>query len=227
MRLLIVEDNDALRKILARRLTEAGYVVDACADGTDGWDYASSVEYDGMILDIMLPGMNGLELLSRLREAHKECGVLMLTAKDGISDRVKGLDMGADDYLVKPFAFEELLARVRALLRKRPESRSTILSLDDLRMDVVSHTVTRGGREIMLTTKEYALLEYLLRNRGQVLTRDQIHDHVWHFESGLDSNVVDVYVRYLRQKIDKDAPVKLLHTMRGVGYVLKIEENVP
>lgn len=224
MRLLVVEDDDALRAVLKKRLTAEGYAVDACATGTDALDYAAALLYDGLILDIMLPGVNGLEVLHRLRDRRYECPVLMLTAKDGVADRVRGLDMGADDYLVKPFAFDELFARVRALLRKRTETRSTVLAVGDLRMDTTAHTVRRGARDVTLTAKEYALLEYFLRNAGQVLTRDQIADHVWNYENSFETNLVDVYVRYLRGKIDRDEPVKLLHTVRGTGYVLRVEE---
>ena len=224
MRLLVVEDDEALRAILVKRLTAEGYAVDECATGTDARDSTAALPYDGIVLDIMLPGVNGLEVLHRLREKKYLCPVLMLTAKDGIADRVKGLDMGADDYLVKPFAFDELFARVRALLRKRTETRSPLLSLADLTMDTTAHTVKRGGREISLTAKEYALLEYFLRNPGQVLTRDQIADHVWNYENSFETNLVDVYVRYLRMKIDRDEGVKLIHTVRGMGYALRTEE---
>ena len=224
MRLLIVEDDDALRAVLAKRLSAEGYAVDACATGTDGLDYALSMDYDGMVLDIMLPGIDGLEILRRLRAAKSGCPVLMLTARDAVADRVKGLNTGADDYLVKPFAFDELLARVRALLRKHAPDRSPLMTVADLEMDTTLRTVTRAGRRIELTAKEYAMLEYLLRNAGQVLTREQIIDHVWNYESGFASNLVDVYIGYLRVKIDRGASVRLLHTVRGAGYVLRAEE---
>lgn len=223
MRLLIVEDDDALRNILVKRLSAESYAVDVCANGIDGLDFALSAPYDGIILDVMLPGMNGFEMLNRLRAAHCECAVLLLTARDAIADRVQGLDAGADDYLVKPFAFDELLARVRALLRKRTPDRSPVLAVEDLRMDTVAHTVMRGERAIQLTAKEYALLEYFMRNAGQVLTRAQITDHVWNYECGFETNLVDVYVRYLRGKIDSDEATKLLQTVRGMGYVLRAE----
>ncbi len=223
MRLLIVEDDGALRAVLEKRLSAEGYAVDACATGTDGLDYAMSMDYDGIVLDIMLPGIDGLEILRRLRAAKSGCPVLMLTARDAVADRVKGLNTGADDYLIKPFAFDELLARVRALLRKHTPDRSPLLTAADLEMDTTLRTVTRAGRRIELTAKEYAMLEYLLRNAGQVLTRDQIIDHVWNYESGFASNLVDVYIGYLRGKIDRDASVRLLHTVRGAGYVLRAE----
>ncbi|MCE5342063.1 MAG: response regulator transcription factor [Eubacteriales bacterium] len=224
MRLLIVEDDDALRTVLTKQLSAEGYATDACASGTDGLEYAMAMMYDGIILDIMLPGIDGLEILRHLREAHNESAVLLLTAMDAVADRIKGLNMGADDYLAKPFALDELLARVRALLRKRSAERSPWLTVADLQMDTSAHTVTRAGRRIDLTAKEYAMLEYFLRNAGQVLTRDQITDHVWNFECSFASNLVDVYVRYLRGKIDKNEKVKLLQTVRGAGYVLRAEE---
>ena len=224
MRLLIVEDDDALRTILVKRLAAEGYAVDACATGTDGLEYALATPYDGIIMDIMLPGLTGLEVLRRLHSAKRECSVLLLTAKDTVADRVQGLDAGADDYLVKPFAFEELLARIRVLLRKQVVNHSPLLAAYDLEMDVAAHTVTRGGRPISLTAKEFSLLEYFVRNAGQVLTRDQIVDHVWNYECSFETNLVDVYVRYLRGKIDSDQPVKLLQTVRGVGYVLREEK---
>lgn len=227
MRLLVVEDDMALRTILEKRLAAEGYVVDTCDNGTDAMIYLDTVIYDGIVLDIMLPGINGLEILHRLRAMRGEqaaCGVLILTAKASVADRVKGLDLGADDYLVKPFSFDELLARIRALLRKRVPDRSPMLTLSDLQMDTSAHTVTRAGNLISLTAKEYALLEYFLRNAGQVLTRDQIADHVWNYECSFESNLVDVYVRYLRKKIDQDNDEKLLHTIRGVGYAMRMEE---
>lgn len=223
MRLLIVEDDDALRTVLGKRLMAEGYAVDVCATGPEGLDYAMSLQYDGLILDLMLPGLDGLEILRRLRAAKNGCPVLLLTARDAVADRVKGLNTGADDYLVKPFAFDELLARVRAMLRKHTPDRSPLLTAADLQLDTTTRTVTRAGRRIELTAKEYAMLEYFLRNAGQVLTRDQIIDHVWNYESSFASNLVDVYVGYLRGKIDRDAPVKLLHTVRGAGYVLRAE----
>ncbi len=219
-----MEDDHALRAVLAKRLSAEGYAVDTCETGTDGLDYATSTAYDGIILDIMLPGIDGLTILRRLRSAENGCPVLLLTARDTVADRVKGLNMGADDYLVKPFAYDELLARVRALLRKQMPNRSPLMTIADLQMDTSAHTVTRAGRRIDLTAKEYAMLEYLLRNAGQVLTRIQIIDHIWNFESDFASNLVDVYIGYLRSKIDKGAQIRLIHTVRGAGYVLRAEE---
>ncbi|HNW87178.1 MAG TPA: response regulator transcription factor [Candidatus Limiplasma sp.] len=225
MRLLVVEDDPALRAILVKRLGAEGYAVDACGNGDEGLDYALAVPYDGIVLDIMLPGISGTEILRQLRSQHNQTGVLLLTARDSIADRVYGLDLGADDYLIKPFSFDELLARIRTLLRVRSFDRSPVLKVERLTMDLAAHTVTRDGQSLPLTSKEYALLEYFMRNAGQVLTRDQILDHVWNSECSFETNLVDVYVRYLRGKIDADAPTKLLHTVRGVGYVLREESD--
>lgn len=200
MRLLLVEDDEALRTVTAQRLRREGYVVDECGDGIEGMDYALGADYDGLVLDIMLPGMDGLSLLRVLRARGYSGGVLLLTARDAVEDRVNGLDSGADDYLVKPFAFGELSARLRALLR-------------------------RGSRLISLTAKEYALLEMLLRNAGQVLTPSQLYDHVWGGPS-FDTNLVPVYIGYLRGKIDKGESVPYIHTVRGFGYVLREEAPV-
>ena len=225
MRLLLVEDDAALRKILAKRLAQEGYAVDACGDGNEGLDYALSAPYDGIILDIMLPGIDGLTLLAHLRARNIACGVLLLTARDSIDDRVRGLDCGADDYLTKPFAYEELSARLRAMLRRGAPSRSPVLRVGELEMDTTKHTVHRGGRAVSLTAREYALLEYLMRNAGQVLTAEQIYDHVWDYQIGLDSNLVPVYIGYLRAKIDRGEAVKYIQTVRGVGYALREEKN--
>ena len=225
MRLLVVEDDAALRKALSERLTREGYAVDACSNGTDGLFYARGAEYDALILDVMLPGMDGFSLLSTLRGEGYAGAVLILTARDAVSDRVNGLDLGADDYLTKPFAFDELLARIRAMLRRHTPSRSAVLTCADLSMDTAAHTVTRGNQPIRLTAKEYALLEYMLRNCSQVLTRDQICDHVWNYDSSFETNLVDVYIGYLRAKIDRNAPLRLIRTIRGFGYMLSDKEE--
>ncbi len=223
MRILIVEDDQSLHRIIKRRLSEEGYAVDGCFDGEDALYYMESQAYDCVILDWMLPKKDGVILLREFRDKGYLTPVLMLTAKDSITDRVEGLDAGADDYLTKPFAYDELSARVRALLRRNTESKSNKLQLADLTMDLLMHRVVRDQQEITLTSREYALLEYFLRNQGQVLTRSQIADHVWNYDFDYDSNVVDVYVRYLRNKIDKGFAHPLLHTVRGYGYVLKDE----
>ena len=221
MRLLLVEDDDALREILAKRLKQEGYAVDACANGNEGLDYALQTPYDGMLLDIMLPGIDGLTLLSHLRARGVNCAVLLLTARDAVDDRVRGLDCGADDYLTKPFAYEELSARLRAMLRRHAPSRSPVLRVGALEMDTVAHTVHRGGRAISLTAKEYALLEYMMRNAGQVLTPSQLYDHVWDYQGAFDSNLVPVYIGYLRAKLDRGEDTPYIHTVRGFGYVLR------
>ena len=225
MRILIVEDDQSLHRIIKRRLSEEGYAVDGCFDGEDALYYMESQAYDCVILDWMLPKKDGVILLREFRNQGYLTPVLMLTAKDSITDRVEGLDAGADDYLTKPFAYDELLARVRALLRRNTENKSNKLQLGDLTMDLPMHRVMRDHQEISLTSREYALLEYFLRNQGQVLTRSQIADHVWNYDFDYDSNVVDVYVRYLRNKIDKGFAYPLLHTVRGYGYVLKDENE--
>lgn len=224
MRLLYVEDEADIRTVTARRLTAAGYSVDTCEDGVEALDYLDMTDYDAVILDIMLPRLDGLSLLRRLRSQGKTVPVLLLTARDSVEDRVAGLDVGADDYLVKPFAFEELAARIRVLLRRGPtELPDSILSLEDLSMDLSSHQVTRAGKVLSLSAKEYAILEYMLRNKGVVLSRERIEQHVWNYDYEGGSNVVDVYIRYLRKKIDADFDTKLLHTVRGSGYVLRRE----
>ncbi|MCL2671901.1 MAG: response regulator transcription factor [Clostridiales bacterium] len=223
MRILYIEDDPFLQAVIAKRLQEEGYAVDSCTDGEDGYAYASGQEYDCVILDIMLPKRSGIDVLRRLRAEGSRVNILLLTAKDSVEDRVLGLNAGADDYLIKPFAFDELLARVRTLMRRGGERRDDRLVCEDLVMHVSEHTVTRAGDHMDLTTKEFALLEYLLRNAGLVLTRAQISDHVWNNEFTYDSNIVDVYIRYLRNKMDKPYPRKLIQTVRGIGYVLRKE----
>ena len=220
MRILIVEDEISIAQFIEQGLAESGYAVDLACDGQEGLEYAISAEYDILILDIMLPKMTGIELLNRLRLDGNKTPVLMLTAKDTLDDRVAGLDAGADDYLIKPFAFPELLARLRALLRRPPLQAGTILYFADLEMDTARYEVRRSGETIQLSPREYSMLEYLLRHPNQVLTRTQIGEHVWNFDFLNESNVVDVYMGYLRKKIDKEHTIKLLHTVRGVGYRL-------
>lgn len=226
MRILLVEDENSLRKVVQRRLEQESYSVDSTGNGLDAIDYINAGEYDCILLDLMLPGANGLEILKHIRNQHLTVPVLLLTAKDSIQDRVTGLDTGADDYLTKPFSLDELSARVRALLRRGKEDKSPDLQVADLRIDVAARRVFRGETEIELTSKEYALLEYMMRNIGQVLTREQFIEHVWNFEYEYDSNIVDVYMRYLRRKIDAPFEQKLIQTVRGHGYILRaVEEN--
>lgn len=221
MRLLFAEDEPELRAVAVRRLREEGFGVDGCADGQKALDYAESTDYDVIILDIMMPKKDGLSVLRKLRQCGNNVPVLLLTAKDAVSDRVAGLDAGADDYLTKPYAFDELLARIRALLRRQSSEKSDCMSVGDLKLCVSSRKVTRGGREIALSAKEFSLLESLMRHKGSVLSRAQLENQVWDYDFDGGSNVIDVYIRYLRRKIDDPFEKKLIHTVRGAGYVLK------
>ncbi len=223
MRILLVEDDFGIAKFIKQGLQENGFAIDVVADGADGLAYAEAAEYDIIILDVMLPSMTGVQILRRLRTQRNTTPVLLLTALDGIDERVAGLDAGADDYLVKPFAFPELMARLRALLRRPPLQVENILQIADLQMDTKLRIVKRGMRKVILSPKEYSVLEYMLRHPKQVLTRTQIGEHVWNFDFFNESNVVDVYVGYLRRKIDKGEDLKLIHTVRGVGYRLSEE----
>ncbi|MEA5509430.1 response regulator transcription factor [Crocosphaera sp. UHCC 0190] len=221
MRILLIEDESGIAQFISQGLKEIGYIVSVAKDGKEGKDYLEMSEYDIIILDIMLPRIDGLQLLQEIRQQQILTPVLLLTARDRIEDRVKGLDYGADDYLVKPFAFSELLARLRALQRRPPLQVNTLLQLADLTMDLPTREVRRGSQLIELSPLEFKLLEYLLRNANQVLSRTQIGEHVWNLDFYSESNVVDVYVGYLRRKIDRDFDTALLHTIRGVGYCLK------
>ena len=223
MRLLIAEDEKDLNKILTERLKEEHYSVDSCYDGQEALDYLASAEYDAVILDIMMPLLDGLSVLKTMRRKDDSTPVLLLTAKDSIEDRVQGLDAGANDYLVKPFAVEELLARIRVLLRKPAETPKTCYRLTDLEVHMDTRKVLRGGQEVKLSGKEFALLRYMIQNAGIVLSRDRLEEHLWNFDYAGGSNVIDVYIRYLRKKIDEGHEPKLIHTVRGAGYVLKDE----
>jgi DNA-binding response OmpR family regulator len=220
MRLLVVEDYRPLQQSLVKGLREAGFAVDTTRDGKEGLWYATSNEYDVIILDLMLPGMGGLEILRKMRNRGKKSHVLILTAKDTIQDRVTGLDLGADDYLVKPFAFEELMARVRALLRRSYREKNPSIKIKDLRIDLTTQRVWRSREEIQLTPREYVLLEYLAMRAGQMVSRSDIWEHVYEFNSSASSNVVDVYIGYLRRKIEREGKPALIHTVRGRGYLL-------
>jgi DNA-binding response OmpR family regulator len=223
MRLLLVEDYRPLRQSLTKGLREAGFAVDTTGDGQEGLWYAMGNDYDVIILDLMLPGMNGLEILKKIRSQGRKSHVLILTAKDTVQDRVTGLDLGADDYLVKPFAFEELLARVHALLRRSYGEKNPCIEIKDLRIDLTTQRVYRGGEEIQLTPREYALLEYLAMRAGQMVSRSDIWEHIYEFDSSASSNVVDVYIGYLRKKIERPDESALIHTVRGRGYKLGAE----
>lgn len=225
MKILVVEDEHKMGDYLKQGLDEAGFIVDLVRDGMDGLHQALTEDYDLVILDVMLPKMDGLQILMFIRKAGKELPVLFLTARDHVDDRVKGLELGADDYLVKPFAFSELLARVRTLLRRGAKSRGPdTLQAADLELDLIRRRVTRNGTRIDLTAKEFALLELLLRRQGEVLPRTLIASQVWDMNFDSDTNVIDVAVRRLRAKVDDDFPTKLIHTVRGMGYVLDPSE---
>ncbi|MGO9145129.1 MAG: heavy metal response regulator transcription factor [Desulfomonilia bacterium] len=221
MRILVIEDEKKVAEFISNGLNEEGYAVDIAHDGDQGYFLATTNEYDAILLDIMLPKMDGITLCTNLRGEENHTPILMLTAKDAIKDKVRGLDAGADDYLTKPFAFEELLARIRSLLRKKYLQQKTRFQVDDLVLDTITHTATRAGSEITLSVKEYALLEYLMRNAGSVVTRTMIAEHVWDINFDTFTNVIDVYISYLRNKIDREHKTKLIHTVRGRGYVLK------
>ncbi len=221
MRILLAEDQRDLNNIITQKLTSDGYSVDSCFDGQDAIEILSYTEYDAIILDIMMPGADGYAVLQALRSSGKTTPVLFLTAKDAITDLVKGLDGGANDYLVKPFSFEELTARIRAMTRTAFGMTNSILTVSDLTLDCASHIVKRAEEEIQLSAKEYALLEYLMHNQGIILSREKIEDHIWNFDYEGGTNVVDVYISYLRKKIDEGHEIKLIHTIRGRGYVLR------
>lgn len=221
MRILLAEDERDLNNIITQKLTADGYSVDSCFNGKEAMDILAYTDYDAVILDIMMPEADGLEVLRSLRAAGSAVPVLFLTARDAVADRVKGLDSGANDYLVKPFSFEELLARLRAMTRSSFGLTSSVLCLADLTMDVAAHRVQRGEREIPLSAKEFQLLEYMMHNQGVVLSREKIEDHIWNYDYEGGTNVVDVYISYLRKKIDEGHANKLIHTVRGHGYVLR------
>jgi heavy metal response regulator len=223
MKILVVEDEKKVAKFLQQGLEEEHYAVDVAADGQQGEHLASTGNYDLIILDVFLPKKDGIQVLKGLRAKRITIPVLMLTAKSALEDKVEGLDSGADDYLTKPFAFAELLARVRSLLRRGAAEKSTVLKVADLQLDTVTHKAKRGEQIIELTGKEYSLLEYLMRNANRALTRTLISEHIWNYNFDTGTNVVDVYMNHLRSKIDDGFEKKLLHTVRGVGYVLKDE----
>ena len=221
MRVLLAEDEQDLNNIIVKKLKSEGYTVDACFDGEEALDFIEMAEYDVIILDIMMPKMDGLELVREMRRRENPTPVIFLTARDAIEDRVKGLDMGANDYLVKPFSFDELMARIRVLTRSSSVGQTSVYTIADLSVDVASHIVKRGEDVITLSAKEFALLEYLIRNKGKVLSREKIEINLWNYEYEGGTNAVDVYIRYLRKKLDDNYTNKLIHTVRGCGYVLR------
>lgn len=225
MRALVVEDEIYMNRIISKKLKVEGYSVDSCFDGEEAVSYIKAASYNIIIMDIMMPKKNGYEVLSEIRKEGITTPVLFLTAKDGIEDRVKGLDLGADDYLVKPFHFDELMARIRVMIRRSHGKVSNELQVADLVLDVGAHTVKRGEKLIDLSAKEFAILEYMMQNEGIVLSREKLETHIWNYDYQGASNMIDVYIRYLRIKIDREYEPKLIHTVRGVGYMLKDKGN--
>lgn len=221
MRILVADDEHDLLDVTIKRLKADGFSVDGCENGEDALYYIENTKYDLAVLDIMMPKLDGLTVLRTLRERKNSIPILLLTAKDSINDRVEGLNAGADDYLIKPFAYDELIARIRALLRRHSDEKTDILSIADLTMELSTKKVMRNGVEIILSSKEFALLEYLMRNKGAVISRAQLENHVWDYGFEGGSNIVDVYIRYLRKKIDEPFEVKLIHTIRGMGYTIR------
>jgi len=225
MRILVAEDERAISGAVKKRLTAENHIVDVCDNGRDAYDYITMTDYDVVLMDIMMPGEDGLSVVRRAREAGVRTPILFLTARDTVADRVTGLDAGGDDYLVKPFALDELMARIRVLVRRRGAEKpvSNLLRIADLEMDTAARQVVRAGETISLTAKEYALLEFLMRNPGIVLSRDRIEEKLFSYDYTGASNMVDVYIRYLRRKLDEGHEQRLIHTVRGVGYVLREE----
>ena len=228
MRILVVEDEKKINDVIVKTLKKEKYGVDSCFDGEEALDYIFSVEYDIILLDIMLPKKNGFQVMETMRKKGIKTPVLFLTARDQIEDRVKGLDLGADDYLVKPFAFEELLARIRVVLRKNSgsvEDSGNILKIANLTVDCNKHEVFRDDVSIKLSAKEFSILEYMIRNKGRVVSKEKIEEHVWDFDYEGGSNIVEVYIKFLRKKVDNNFSPKLIHTIRRVGYILKVENE--
>ncbi len=225
MRVLVVEDEKYMNRIISKKLKVEGYSVDSCHDGEEAINYIKSASYDIIIMDIMMPQKNGYEVLKEIRYEGNSVPVLFLTAKDALEDRVKGLDLGADDYLVKPFHFEELMARIRVMIRRSHGKASNQLQIADLILDINAHTVKRNNNFIELSAKEFAILEYMMQNAGIVLSREKLETHIWNYDYQGASNMIDVYIRYLRIKIDKDYEHKLIHTVRGIGYMIKDKEK--
>ena len=225
MRLLVVEDEKKLNDLVTKKLEKEYYGVDSCFDGEEAVRYVEGTEYDAIILDIMLPKLDGFEVIKRIRAKKNKVPILLLTARDNIDDKVKGLDYGADDYLVKPFIFEELMARIRVLLRRNSGNADNIITIANLKVDLDAKTVFRDNVLIKLSGREYSILEYLIRNKGKILPRERIEDHIWNYEYEGGTNVIDVYIRYLRKKIDDGYTPKLIHTVRGLGYVLRVDNE--
>ena len=224
MRILVAEDEKSLNRIITKQLVSAGYSVDSVFDGSEALEFMELTEYDAAVLDVMMPKIDGFTLVRNIRAKGINIPILFLTARDSIEDRVTGLDIGADDYLIKPFSFDELLARVRVLVRKNSSHSTSLITVGDLTVDLATRRVSRGGKEINLSAKEFELLRYLSVNKGIVLSREKIENHIWNYDYEGGTNVVDVYIRYLRRKIDEGFETKLIHTVRGAGYVLREEK---
>jgi len=223
MRILIAEDDLDLNQIIVKKLNAEGYAVDSCVNGREALEYMETVQYDAVVLDIMMPEMDGIEAVRRLRKNGDLTPVIFLTARDTVADRVRGLDTGANDYLLKPFSFDELTARLRAMTRTVSGNATNVYTLHDLSLNTETHIADRAGKEIPLTAREYALLEYLMRNKNKVLSRQKIEDNIWNYDYEGGTNVVDVYITYLRKKVDEGHKIKLIHTIRGVGYSMREE----
>lgn len=227
MRILVAEDEKALNRILVKQFTKLGYSVDSCFDGESVFDFLAGATYDAIVLDVMMPKKDGFTVLTEMRQQHIGTPVIFLTAKTEISDRVHGLDLGANDYLIKPFSFEELAARVRMITRDSTGNSTNTFTVGDLTVDIKSREVKRAGKRIDLSAREYSILEALIRNAGTVMSREKIESSVWNYDYEGGTNVIDVYIRYLRKKIDDDFDTKLIHTVRGVGYVLRVTAVEP
>jgi heavy metal response regulator len=225
MKILVIEDEKKVASFIKQALSEELYTVDVANDGEKGLNMALSGEHDLVVLDLMLPKIDGYEIIKQLRSSNLMTPILILTAKDAVSDKVKGLDIGADDYLCKPFVLEELFARIRSLLRRQGMEKTNLLKLDDLELDTIAHIAVRNGKKIDFTAREYELLEFLLRNKNRVMTRSIIAQHVWEYNFDIESNIVDVYINRLRNKIDDNYDRKLIHSIKGVGYIMKFEEE--
>lgn len=221
MRILVIEDEKDLNNIIVKQLKKNKYAVDTCFNGNEALEYVLCAKYDVIISDVMMPRLDGFEFIKKIRKMDIHTPVIFLTARDSIEDKIKGLDLGANDYVVKPFSFEELNARIRVITRQRVENKSNILKVLDLTLDINSHIVTRGDKKIELSAKEYAVLEYMMINQGVVLSREKIENHIWNFDYEGGTNLIDVYIRYLRKKIDENYEEKLIKTVRGTGYVIR------
>ena len=221
MRILLAEDQEKLNSVVAHKLAKEGYAVDSCYDGVEAWDYIESTEYDIVLLDIMMPGMSGLDVLKKMRDAGKHTPVIMMTALGQTDDKITGLDVGADDYLVKPVDLDEMIARIRSVVRRSGNKSSNIIQIQDLTVDIAAKSVSRCGDDIPLTAKEYNIFEYLVQNSGRIISKEQILDHIWNFDFEGDVSIIDVYMHHIRKKVDGKYENKLIRTVKGAGYVVK------